>query len=123
MVALNEPSPFERLANRGANTMNIVEGLGEIVEGTASHTPHGALDAGLPGHHDDLHSRAFALQSIEQIESVGASESHVDDHDIEIRIVQDRCGDLRRLRELDTVPVPGQNAPQGAQEQRLVVDQ
>ena len=67
-IAAHQAPALERLAHRGAHPVDVVEGLGEVVEGAAPDAADRALDARVPRHHDHLDLGTLAPHAIEQIE-------------------------------------------------------
>ena len=71
-----------RLADAVDAGLDVVEGLGDVVEGADLGGPHRVLDARLAGHDDDLDLGPPALHQLEQLEAVHAVHQHVDHHDV-----------------------------------------
>ena len=122
-VAAYESPAIEGLAHRVANAVYVVEGLGQVVERAAPDAADRALDAGVARDHDHLDLRAIALQAVEQIEPVLASEEQVEQHDVEVRVREPGLRLLRRGTQSRAVPLAAEDPLQRAQQQRLVVDQ
>ncbi len=70
-IAAQQAAALQRLAHGGAHPMHVVEGLRQVVEGPAADAADRALDAGVAGHHDDLHLGMLLLQPLQHVEPAG----------------------------------------------------
>jgi hypothetical protein len=122
-VAAHQSPALEGLPHGGPDAVDVVEGLGEIVERAAADATDRALDARVAGHHDDLDLGALALQPLEQVEAVRAAQEEIQQHDRQVRVGQQRLCLLPRFRQGRVVPVRLEDAPQRTQQQRLIVHQ
>jgi hypothetical protein len=122
-VATHEATTLDGLAHRGAHAVHVVEGLGEVVERAAAHAADGGVHAREPRHHHDLHLGTLALDALEHVETVGLAEQQVHDHDVEPRPAEHHLCLGGRPGQHDLVRVRPQDALEGRQQQRLVVQQ
>jgi hypothetical protein len=66
--------------------VQVLEGLGEIVEGSTPHAADGALDAGMAGHDHDLHLGALRLHPLQDVETALPVQHQIDEHHTQIRM-------------------------------------
>ena len=121
LVAGHEPAPIDGLANRGANPVGIVEGLLEVVERPTAHASHGAFDAGVAGHDDDLDLGPGCLHLIENVEAVRRAEEEIEQDHIESRIVEGRAHLIGARSREHPVTLGPENPLECPKQKRLVV--
>ncbi len=85
-IARDEPAALNRARDHRAHAMRIREGLLEIVEGAAAHTIDGALDGAVAGHHHHLDVGLRTLQQLEQVETAGRAEPHIEQHHVDLAV-------------------------------------
>ena len=122
-IPVEETAAIDRLADCGADPVDVFERFLQVVERAAAHAADRALDARVAGHHDDLDLGPVPAQLIEEVEPAAIAEEQIEQNHVEIRVLETLARAFPVARRRDPMTFRTQNPLDRAEQQRLVVDE
>ena len=98
------------------------ERLGEEVDGAGAHRGHGAIDRARAAHHQHVERGPLPQQLGAQLDAVGASEVHVEEHHVDVAAIEAVARDRRGDRQLGGHVASNEAIHDGLCEELVVVD-